>query len=363
MKAQTLTRLSPTWGGRLVALACCALFGAGCAAAPQGRAALQESPAPPSAVAEINSALTSAATSSASAADYRLGAEDLLEITIFNIPEGFNLSQGGTGPIPRKVDVRVSQAGMITLPLLGDVPAARLTTADLEQSLRKRYDEFLHDPQVGVYIKEYRGQQVSVSGAVSKPGMYQLTGPRTLVDLLSNAGGINEKARSQVHLYRQNAEGRQSYVIDLVHLYRQNAEGRQSYVIDLYALANNPGQVNMPVQAGDIINVPLAGTFFVDGAVNRPGPYPLSRAYTLTQALVVAGGVNDTLAAYSDVSIFRRRIGAEPDRIPIDLKNIFAGNAPGPYVEAEDVIIVPVSTAKYIVERFIGKIGLGGSMF
>ena len=346
MKEQTRTRLSPAWGGRLVALACCALFGTGCVAAPQGRAALQESPAPPSAVSEINSALTSAATeSSASTADYRLGAEDLLEITIFNIPEGFNLSQGGTGPLPRKIDVRVSQAGMITLPLLGDVPAARLTTADLEQSLRKRYDEFLHDPQVGVYIKEYRGQQVSVSGAVGKPGMYQLTGPRTLVDLLSNAGGVSEKAGSQVHLYRQNAEG------------------RQSYVIDLYALANNPGQVNMPVQAGDIINVPVAGTFFVDGAVYRPGPYPLSRTYTLTQALVVAGGVNDTLAAYSDVSIFRRRIGAEPEKIPIDLKNIFAGNAPDPYVEAEDVVVVPVSTAKYIVERFIGKIGLGGSMF
>jgi Polysaccharide biosynthesis/export protein len=144
MKEQTWTRLSSVWGGRLVALACCALFGTGCMAAPQGRAALQESPAPPSAVSEINSALTSAATeSSASTADYRLGAKDLLEITIFNIPEGFNLSQGGTGPLPRKIDVRVSQAGMITLPLLGDVPAARLTTVDLEQSLRKRYDEFL----------------------------------------------------------------------------------------------------------------------------------------------------------------------------------------------------------------------------
>ena len=130
-----------------------------------------------------------------------------------------------------------------------------------------------------------------------------------------------------------------------------------------YALANNPGQVNMPVQAGDKINVPLAGTFFVDGAVYKPGAYPLSRTYTLTQALVVAGGVNNTLAGYSDVSIFRRRNGAEPDRIPIDLKSIFAGKAQDPYVEAEDVIIVPISTGKYIVERFIGRIGVGGSMF
>lgn len=346
MKEYTLRRFSHAWGRSLVALACCALFGGGCTAAPQGQAVLPAGPAPSTAVSEINSALAAAAIESSVASDdYRLGAEDLLEITIFNIPEGFNTSQGGAGPLPRKIDVRVSQAGMITLPLLGDISAARLTTADLEQSLRKRYDEFLHDPQVGVYIKEYRGQQVSVNGAVGKPGMYQLTGPRTMVDLLSLAGGITEKAGSQVHLYRQSAEG------------------RQSYVIDLYALANNPGQVNMPVQAGDKINVPLAGTFFVDGAVYKPGPYPLSRAYTLTQALIVAGGVNNTLAGYSDVSIFRRRNGAEPDRIPIDLKSIFAGKAQDPYVEAEDVIIVPISTGKYIVERFIGRIGVGGSMF
>jgi polysaccharide export outer membrane protein len=64
---------------------------------------------------------------------------------------------------------------MITLPLLGDVSAAGLTTTALEQSLRRRYDEFLHDPQLGVYIKEYRGQQISVIGAVGKPGMYHMT--------------------------------------------------------------------------------------------------------------------------------------------------------------------------------------------
>ena len=346
MKVQIRCRLARPRSGRLVAFVCCALFVAGCAAAPQGRAVLRDSPAVSSPVSEINSAIASAAQqASASAADYRLGAEDLLEITIFNIPEGHNMPQGGTGPIPRKIDVRVSQAGMITLPLLGDVSTVGLTPTDLERSLRQRYDQFLHDPQVGVYVKEYRGQQVSVIGAVVKPGMYQLTAPRTLVDVLSMAGGISERAGSQAHIYRQGSQGRQTYVIDLL------------------ALANNPAQVNMPVQAGDMISVPLAGTFFVDGAVHKPGAYPLSRTYTLTQALVVAGGVNDALAAYSDVTIFRRRNGAEPEKIPIDLKEIFTGTAQDPYVETEDVILVPISTGKYIVERFIGRIGIGGSMF
>jgi polysaccharide biosynthesis/export protein len=322
---------------RLLGLVFCALFGAGCATMPQTRSQLPESPATSPAVSAINTALSSVTLpTSTSSADYRLGAEDLLEITIFNVPEG------GVGPIPRRLEVRLSQEGLITLPLLGDIPAAGLSAAALEQSLRKRYDEFLHDPQVGVQIKEYRGQQVSIIGAVGRPGMYQLTGPRTLVDLLSMAGGINERAGSQVYLYRQRPEGRQSYIIDLL------------------ALASNPGFVNMAVQAGDVIDVPMAGVFFVDGAVGRPGVFPLSRAYTLTQALAVAGGVDETLASYGDLSIFRRRPGTEPEKISIDLKAILAGRAQDPHIEAEDVVVVPMSTAKYIVERFIGRIGVGG---
>ena len=65
---------------------------------------------------------------------------------------------------PRKTEVRVSQEGMITLPLLGDVPAAGLTPSALEQSLRGRYDQYLHNPQIGVNVKEYRGQRITVTG-------------------------------------------------------------------------------------------------------------------------------------------------------------------------------------------------------
>ena len=116
----------------------------------------------------------------------------------------------------------------------------------------------------------------------------------------------------------------------------------------------------MPVEAGDVINVPLAGMFFVDGAVGRPGSFALSRPYTLTQALAMAGGVNDNIAKYSDVSILRRRNGLEAEKISVDLKEIQAAKASDPWIEAEDVVVVPISTAKWFVERFIGRIGLGG---
>jgi polysaccharide export outer membrane protein len=343
MKDTALTLRSRSQGSRLLGLLLCVLFGAGCAVPLQGRVALPDSSATSSDVSTINTALAAAALqTSGSSADYHVGPEDLLEITIFNIPEGGNIAAGASGPLSRRMDVRVSQDGLVTLPLLRDTQAAGLSAAGLEQTLRKRYNAFIHNPQIGVQVKEYRAQQVSVMGAVGRPSLYQLTGPRTLVDLLSMAGGINERAGSQVHLSCQSPQGRQSHIIDLL------------------ALANNPELVNMPVKAGDVINVPQAGMFFVNGAVGKPGASRLTRTYTLTQALALAGGIDETLASYSDVAIFRRQNGAAPEKVAVDLNQIFARQADDPLIESRDTIMVPISTPKYLVERFIGRIGLGG---
>jgi polysaccharide export outer membrane protein len=337
MKNQPESRYSRAWISHLLALTACALLGAGCGTVPQGQVSpLPASVGPSPAITQINNALTAASLQTPAAPqDYRLGPEDLLQITLFNIP------QGEASATPRQTEVRVGQEGKISLPLLGDVEVAGLTPSGLEQLLRGRYDQYLHNPQVGVQVKEYRSQAVTVTGAVRNPVVYQLTGPKTLIDLLAIAGGINERAGGQVHLYRQGPEGRQSYVIDLL------------------ALASKPALVNMPVQAGDIINVQQAGTFFVDGAVRTPGSYPLSQPYTLTQALSVAGGVNRELASYSELAIYRRSNGAEAQIIPVDLSAIWDGKANDPAIESDDVIVVPMSTAKYIVRRFFGTIGLG----
>ena len=323
------------WMRSLPALSVWTLLAVGCATSPQSRVLPPENSATSPVVAEINNALTTASQTPASSADYRLGPEDFLEITLFNVPEG------ETGVTPRTSGVRVSQEGKITLPLLGDITVAGLTTSALEQVLRQRYDQYLQNPQVGVRVKEYHSQQVSVIGAVGRPGTFQLSGPKTLIDLLAMAGGISDKASSQVHIYRQAQAGRQSYIVDLL------------------ALASNPDAVNMPVLAGDVINVPQAGMFFVDGAVGRPGSYPLLSSYTLTQALAVAGGVDETLADYSSVSIFRRRGGPEPEILPVNLSQILDGKASDPQIAPEDVIVVPRSMAKYLIDRFLGRIGLG----
>lgn len=325
----------------LLALSACALLATGCGSVRTHQTQkLASATSPPNTadvdqINRINSALAAAALQTSSGTvDYRLAPEDVVEITLYNIPES------EAGVTQRRVEARVSQEGVLSLPLLGDVRAAGLTLAELEHLLRARYAQYLHQPQVGTYIKQFRGQRVTVIGEVRNPGILELTGPKTIIDLLSLAGGIGDKAGSQVHLYRQGPDG------------------RQSYVIDLQALARNPGLVNMPVQAGDVINVPQSGMFFVSGAVRRPGTYPLAQSYTLTQALTIAGDINGDLADYSEVAIYRRRDGSEADKILVNPQEIFAGQARDPLIAPDDMIVVPVSSFKWFVERFIGGIGI-----
>jgi polysaccharide export outer membrane protein len=298
-----------------------------------------------SAVEEINRGIASMANQTGGpGADYRIGPEDLLQITLFNVPEG----DGKLTLTPRNISARVSHQGFITLPLIGAVQVKGLTASALEQVLAARYDRYIHNPQVGVFVAEYR-QRVSVIGAVNKPGAYELTGPRTIIDMLALAGGVTERAGSQVHVYRETKEGRQSHVIDLLVL------ANSASLIN----ADNAAMVNLLVQPGDVINVPQAGMFFVDGAVKNPGSFPLGRSYFLTQALATAGGVDEELASLREIAIFRRKGRGQVETIQVDLAAIRAGTAPDPQIEADDVIVVPTSTAKWLLRRFVGSL-IGG---
>jgi polysaccharide biosynthesis/export protein len=299
-------------------------------------------------VEEINQSLSLAAAHSiSSSADYRIGPDDLVQVTIYNIPET------DARLTPRTVALRVSQQGIIVVPLIGEVPAKGMTTGELEQELAKRYVKYIRNPHIGVLITEYR-QRVSVMGAVQKAGVFELNGPRTVIDMLALAGGVSDKAGNQVHVYRPDGKG-----------------GRFSYVIDLVVLANtaglvmddkNAGMVNMAVQAGDVVNVPQSGMFFVDGAVLKPGSYPLGRKYTLSQALATAGGANLELADSSSVTIFRRRGPDKVESIPVDMEKVMALSAADPQVQPDDVIYVPMSGFKYFVKRFIGTLITGTSV-
>jgi polysaccharide export outer membrane protein len=307
----------------------------------------QPAPAVSANVEQINKAIAAAShQSSSSSRDYRLGADDLVQITIYNIPES------EARVTPRTMTLRVSQDGLMVLPLIGSVDVRGKTPGELERELSKAYAKFVRNPQIGVLVTEFR-QRVTVMGAVQKPGVIELTGPKTLVDALALAGGVSERAGNQVHIYRQDANG-----------------GRQSIVIDLMMLANTGGigagpngsaSVNMPLQPGDVVNVPQSGMFFVDGAVGKRGSYPLGRNYTLTQALATAGGVDPELADYSAITINRRVSPEKLEVIPIDLEAVTSGRAVDPQIQPDDVVLVPMSGFKYFVKRFVGTIFSGVS--
>jgi polysaccharide export outer membrane protein len=159
------------------------------------------------------------------------------------------------------------------------------------------------------------------------------------------AGGVTEQAGTQVHIYRQGPNGRESHVIDL-----QVLASNASLIT-----AGNAGVITLPVQAGDVINVPLAGMFFVDGAVKAPGSYPLGRRYSLSQALAKAGGVDRDLYS-SDVTILRRGTSGGAEPINIDLNKVVAGSSSDPQIEADDVIVVPIHTGKYVYFKIFGQI-------
>ncbi len=267
--------------------------------------------------------------------DYQIGPQDVLAVTFYNVDE----SEDG---FPGKVQVRVSEEGVITLPLIEAVAVHGQTPTELEQTLRERYKKFMREPEVGVAVMEYHSQGVSVLGAVKNPGVYQIVGPRRLRDLLAMAGGVGEEAGFMIHVSRQEGEEARTYVINLAELSQDQS-----------------GEINLYVRQGDVVNIPLAGTFFVDGYVGKPGAYALLRPYTLSQALTVAGGI-DGDAKQSDITIFRNEGGSgEVQILKCDLSKIQALQAPDIQISENDVIVVPPSTAKLIVSQILGSIGFG----
>jgi polysaccharide biosynthesis/export protein len=141
--------------------------------------------------------------------DYRIGANDLLEISVFQIEE-----------LARTV--RVNSRGLITLPLIGVVKAGGKTGQELEHEIGKKLtDGFLQDPQVSVFIKEYTSQKVTIEGSVEKAGVYPLTGRTTLLQVIAQAAGPNDVADyNAIKLIRSRNDGTKEMTIHDLELIR-----------------------------------------------------------------------------------------------------------------------------------------------
>jgi len=246
--------------------------------------------------------------------EYKIGSKDLLEITVFNLTE---LNQ----------TVRVSEDGSISLKLLGRVEVAGLTAQDLEKKLAELLDQqYTKNARVTVFVKEF--QKVAVLGAVGRPGMYELVGPTTILQIISQAGGLTAQAMNELYVLRQGTDGTKTRIsINLEELAKGNQE------LDVLLLPKD--EVFVPID--QLRNV------FVYGEVRNPGTISFlqSKSITLLQAIAQAGGPTEW-AKRTRVVIKRkdRKTGKEM-KIPVNLKKLISGRTSDIMLEEGDVVIVP----------------------
>lgn len=267
--------------------------------------------------------------------DYKIGPEDLLEISVFE-DEKLNKT------------VRVSSQGNINLPLLGVLRAKGLTSGELEREIRDLLAEkYMKDPHVSVFIREYRNQRISVMGAITKPGVYDFTGPKTVLDLLAMAGGLRDDAGQLLFVIRPPPPDAPKKEAD------PNGRRHQTFVVSLEdLLIKGDPRMNLPLQHNDVVNIPPAGKVFVGGEVGSPGGFAITKRMTVSQAITMAGGLT-ARASGEQTRIFRYSgDNNEKEVITIDVYAIQKGEAKDPYVKENDIIFVPKSGAKVVLLEF-----------
>ena len=211
-------------------------------------------PPPPSAAAQPN---------------YQIGPQDELKITVFD-------AEGLTGIY------RVGDDGFISFPLLGRIGVGGTTLAATQDKVRTLLmNGYIRDPQVRVDVQEYKSQSIFVSGEVRSPAEIRMTGGMTLLKALAQAGSPLSSASSELTIARQK-KGSAATSPENTEVMRVNWRDLQT------------GRASdVTLQDGDVIFVPKAQTFYIQGYVRNTGNYVLEPGMSVEQAIALAGGVNE----------------------------------------------------------------------
>jgi polysaccharide biosynthesis/export protein len=254
-----------------------------------------------------------AARSTGSPQDLLIGAGDLLEVSLYGMPDF-------------KTDVRVNSGGEISLPMLGAVAVAGLSVEQVQTLIERKLSQkgLFNDPHVTVFEKEYATQGLSVLGEVQKPGIYPLLGSRNLYDAISVAGGTTPKAGRYVLITRRN-------------------DPQHSVRLPLLTGAAESMENNITVEPGDTIVVSKAGVVYVVGDVRQPGGFAMENGNDITvlKAIALAQGTNPNAALNAARLI--RKTPEGPKDVPLPLKQILAAKAPDLQLQQDDVVFVPGS--------------------
>ncbi|MCG8333047.1 MAG: polysaccharide export protein [Proteobacteria bacterium] len=242
------------------------------------------------------------------AQQYKVGEGDVIKISVYDNED-------------LQTTVRVSGEGHIVVPLLGKVSVEKLTIPEISDKLTNLYaDGYLVSPQVNVFIEEYRGQKAVILGEVNHPGLFELRGTTTFLELVSKAGGLTQDAGEKAIIKRKLKD---SYQHD-----------QKIIAIDLISLMEK-GDFNMNLQIidGDNIYISKTGFFYVTGEVKKPDAYKFLDGTTVIQAIAMAGGFTGK-ANEGKVKIHRKI--EEQEKII----EVVALDTP---IYQNDVIIVPES--------------------
>jgi protein involved in polysaccharide export with SLBB domain len=307
--------------------------------------------------------LTAARTAEKPTDGYRIGPDDLLDVRIPDLTDPQSMVSarlGQTGATGAQAiaaapafqqGLRVSATGEINVQTLGLVKAAGLTPTELERELARRLiaSGILRAPQPSVQVAEYRSGVVAVIGSVERPGLYPVTRPRaTLADMLWAAGGPAKDAGRVVEFVAAGGpRGGAPIRVDLEVLLHPEATGSASGAECRGNVQCTDLRFNTEVRPGDTISMGAAGTVTVDGWVEKPGAYPVTRGLTVAGVIAAAGG---HLFPADRTKTTVRRVGAagEARSFDVDLAAVSAGSANDVPITDGDVIHVPPDPTRLV---------------
>lgn len=265
----------------------------------------------------------------AAPASLQISLGDLLEISVFDTPE-------------MSSRLRVNNHGDILLPLAGNVHVQGLTAPEAAQAIARKFVEaqLLLAPQVTVFISEYATQGVTMAGEIRSPGVYPLLGPRTLLDMVTMAGGLGETASKTISIIHRSDPTKVVTVRMNVSVQTPETFAAESY----------------PVQSGDTIFVARSGVMYVVGDLKSPGGFQVEHndRLTLLDAVALAGGPSPTSKLWDARLIRKGAHGRE--EIQVDLKKILYGQGPDILLQDGDILFVPISQRKVYTSVAINAI-------
>ena len=236
--------------------------------------------------------------------DYLVGPGDVLSITVYDNDD-------------LKTKVRVASNGTIVMPLVGTVNVSKLSVSAITEKITQLLaDGYIVNPQVNIFVDEFRSKKVVVLGKVNRPGLIELTGPTTFLELISKAGGFDKDHGDTATIQKAGKDKDNVIVINLSSL----VEGG-----DL--------SQNLMISDEDTVYVSEAGKCYVTGEVGTPGTYPCGEGATVLKLVTLAKGFTGK-ASKSGIDIVRMEDGKKTVLKKVSLDTPVRHN---------DVIVVPES--------------------